>query len=509
MSYYQKYRPSKVVELDLKSVRDGLVASLKSGNLPHAYLFVGPRGAGKTSAARIMAAAVNCEKNEKKIGEPCGKCDICVSIRRGQAVDVMEMDAASHRGIDDIRELRDKIKLAPSQLRKKVYIIDEVHMLTKEAFNALLKILEEPPKHVMFFLCTTEEHKVPETIASRCTRVWFQKANEEEVLRSLNKVIKGEKIKISKEAVKFLIGAVDGSFREGHKLLEQLVSNFKKIEIGQVKELLGMVGGERIEELLDVVERGEAGKIGEIMMNMEDKGIDAINLLKQLLEVSRERLREAGKNRGDVKVWSDLSEELIKAAESLRFSPLPFLPIELALMEVGLKRDKNEEGGDEDGGKKKAVKTEIKKETKKIKEKEETRRVEKTEEINEEMTGEERTNGLMSASLGQVEEEWSKLLTNLCPKYQSIAGLLRSARPKQVEGKYLTVEVFYKFHKDQLEQDSKRKVIEEVANKLWGPVALKCVLSEKPAMAVKTVTVNEVDSKAEDEIVKAAEDIFG
>jgi len=119
-------------------------------------------------------------------------------VAQGKSLDLIEIDAASHRGIDDIRDLRDKIKLAPSRLRKKVYIIDEVHMLTKEAFNALLKILEEPPKHVMFFLCTTEEHKVPETIASRCTRVGFQKANEEEVLRSLNKAIKGEKIEMVK-----------------------------------------------------------------------------------------------------------------------------------------------------------------------------------------------------------------------------------------------------------------------------------------------------------------------
>ncbi len=502
MSYYQKYRPSKVLELDLKRVRESLTASLKSGSLPHAYLFVGPRGAGKTSAARIMAAAVNCKKNEKKIAEPCGKCDACVEIRKGQAVDVLEMDAASHRGIDDIRDLRNKIKLAPSNLRKKVYIIDEVHMLTKEAFNALLKILEEPPKHVMFFLCTTEEHKVPETIASRCTRVGFQKASRDEVMRSLNKAIKGEKIDIDKEAVNFLAGAVDGSFREGHKLLEQLVSNFKKIEIKQVKELLGMVGKNRIVELLDAVEEGEAGKIGKIMMEMEDRGIDAGNLLKQLLEVSRERLRGAGKNKEDIEVWADLSEELIKAAESLRFSPLPFLPIELALMEVGLERkeDKDEDG---DEGKKRVIKTETKKE--KIVETKKPKKVgSRTKEEVEELT-----NGLAETSFGQIEEEWGKLLSNLSPKYRSIAGLLRSAKPKQMEGRYLTVEVFYKFHKDQLEQESKRKVVEEVANKLWGPVALKCVLGEKPVMAVKTVTVNETENKAEEEIVKAAEDIFG
>ena len=503
MSYYQKYRPAKVKELDLKKVRESLTASLASGKLPHAYLFVGPRGAGKTSAARIMAAAVNCEKNEKKVAEPCGKCKTCVSIRKGQAVDVMEMDAASHRGIDDIRQLRDKIKLAPSQLRKKVYIIDEVHMLTKEAFNALLKILEEPPKHVMFFLCTTEEHKVPETIASRCTRIGFQKASPEEVLRSLKKAVKGEKIEVGMEVLRFLAGAVDGSFREGHKLLEQLVSSFKKFGLEEVKDLLGMIGKGSLEELLVAVEEGVPVKVGEMMAEMEEKGMEAANLLKQLLESSRQKLREASRERKDSEVWSDLSEKLIGAAESLRFSPLPLLPIELALMETALERQG--EKGTDGGGKKKAVKT--KREEKKIERVVKTKKeeVKKTEEG----VREEEGNGVIKTSLVQIEEEWGQLLKILSPRYQSIAGLLRSAKPKQVEGKYLTVEVFYKFHKDQLEQESKRRVVEEMANKLWGPMALKCVLGERPVVAVETVEVDERESKVEAEIVKAAEDIFG
>jgi len=265
---------------------------------------------------------------------------------------------------------------------------------------------------------------------------------------------------------------------------------------------LGMIGKDRVEDLLDAVEEGETGRVGEMMMEMEDKGLDAINLLRQLLESSRERLREAGKGKGEVKVWADLSEELIKAAESLRFSPLPFLPIELALMEVGLERKEDNDGGDT--GKKKAVKTEVKKEK-------EIREIEKIEEKVDQVVEEAKkaVNGAVKASLGQIEEEWGQLLSNLSPKYRSIAGLLRSARPKQMEGRYLTVEVFYKFHKDQLEQESKRKVVEEVANKLWGPVALKCVLGEKPGLVVETVAVSEVENKAEEEIVKAAEDIFG
>ena len=174
MSYYQKYRPEKIADLDAVSVREAFSVMMKSGEVAHAYLFVGPRGSGKTSAARILSRLINCEKNytkptaagkvqlNKKLVEPCGECGACKSIKGGSAVDVMEIDAASHRGIDDIRDLREKINLAPAALPVKVYIIDEVHMLTMEAFNALLKTLEEPPKQVLFILCTTEGHKVPE-----------------------------------------------------------------------------------------------------------------------------------------------------------------------------------------------------------------------------------------------------------------------------------------------------------------------------------------------------------
>lgn len=496
MSYYQKYRPAKIAELDLDKVRESLLASLKSDSLPHAYLFVGPRGAGKTSAARIMAAAVNCEKNAKKLAEPCGDCDVCQEIRQGQAVDVMEMDAASHRGIDDIRSLREKIRLAPTRLRKKVYIIDEVHMLTKEAFNALLKVLEEPPEHVMFFLCTTEEHKVPETIASRCTRVVFQKASVKEVLRSLDKVVKGEKIDIDKKAVEFLAESVDGSFREGHKLLEQLVSNFKKIGVDEVKQLLGITGKKRVGELLDYVAEGGSKEIGEVMREIEEEGVDAANLLKDLLVESRQRLRSDNE-----RVWIEVAEVLIRAAENLRFSPLPLLPIEVALIEVSLGRNgEEEEGGG--GGKREVEKKE--KPTKQRKEQAGKKKATKKEEEIDEVV----KDCLIKTSFSQIEKEWGELLKSLAPKYQSIAGLLRSARPKEVEGKYLTVEVFYKFHKDQLEQESKRKVIEEVANKLWGPVALRCVLGERQVVEKKVEEVVDEGSKVEEEIVKAAEDIF-
>ena len=163
-TYYLKYRPNKIKELDLKEVRESLNKIVKSGKISHAFLFSGPKGSGKTSAARIIAKIVNCERRKKNQQEPCSRCEQCKSISQGANIDVIELDAASHRGIDDVRSLRDAVKLAPAKAPKKVYIIDEAHMLTTEASNALLKTLEEPPKHVMFILATTNPEKLIDTI---------------------------------------------------------------------------------------------------------------------------------------------------------------------------------------------------------------------------------------------------------------------------------------------------------------------------------------------------------
>src|SRR5579872_7513583 len=224
--FYRKYRPQKFSDLvGQRDIVETLLAQLASGKIAHGYLFAGPRGSGKTSTARIFAKSVNClSYKDSKFGEPCNKCQSCLAISDGSNLDLFEIDAASNRGIDEIRDLREKIKLSPVSSRFKVYIIDEAHMLTTEAFNALLKTLEEPPKHAIFILCTTASSKLPPTIISRLSRFNFKRATEDEIVAAISKIAKAEKVDIDKEAFFAVAKAADGSFRDAVSLFDQLAS---------------------------------------------------------------------------------------------------------------------------------------------------------------------------------------------------------------------------------------------------------------------------------------------
>lgn len=511
MSFYQKYRSEKVVDLDLDSVRSAFDSMMKSGEVSHAYLFVGPRGLGKTSAARILARLVNCENPTSRkasrgggYAEPCNTCDACVSIKNGSAVDVMEIDAASHRGIDDIRDLREKVNLAPSVLPKKVYIIDEVHMLTTEAFNALLKTLEEPPAHVMFILCTTEAHKVPETIVSRCVRINFTKATTAELVRSLTRVTKGEDLKISKGALEELASGLDGSFREGHKLLEQLANRYQEITVENVRETLKLIGNSQVEAVLTAVRDGKTAAIVAAMEQMEAEGIEAVNLVTKLLEKLKDSIRKeivAGK--APLKLETRLVKKLIKVVPKIKISPLPLLPLELVLEEAALRVEKK--GGE--------VKTDILNAPS-------SPPLEFKRGRGEFSAGDEKpieSTGRIT-DFEQIVSGWRDLLTRLTPRNHSVAGLLRSAKPKEIKDKFLTIEVFYKFHKDQLEQEARRKIIEEEIAKMWGPISVRCVLGEKthgvssenaPSGPPLEFKRGKGESLGDVSGVQAAEEVFG
>ncbi|MBU1499564.1 DNA polymerase III subunit gamma/tau, partial [Patescibacteria group bacterium] len=280
MAFYLTYRPKRIKDLDLAQVRESLTEILGAKEIPHAFLFSGPKGTGKTSSARILAKAVNCPA--KQNSEPCNHCASCQLIESGRSMDLIEIDAASNRGIDDIRELRDKIKLVPSQAKFKVYIIDEVHMLTNEAFNALLKTLEEPPCHAKFVLCTTEPKKLPGTIMSRCWQVNFNKASHGEIKRSLTRVVKGEKLKISEEDLGRIARVADGSFRDAVKILEQLAVSGKVISGKKVSQVLnrGFLTG-NLDEWLVLVYCGETVKALQWLSEAMDQGLNISQFIIQ------------------------------------------------------------------------------------------------------------------------------------------------------------------------------------------------------------------------------------
>lgn len=529
MSFYQKYRSEKIEDLDLTSVRTVFSTMMNSGEIAHAYLFIGPRGLGKTSSARILARLVNCEKNytsgklNRKLVEPCNECDACVSIKNGSAVDVMEIDAASHRGIDDIRDLRDRVNLAPSALPKKVYIIDEVHMLTTEAFNALLKTLEEPPAHVMFILCTTEAHKVPETIVSRCVRVNFTKATTLELVRSLERAVKGEGLKVSGGALEELASGLDGSFREGHKLLEQLANQFSELTVENVRKSLNSVGSGQVEEILNLVRGGETEKIVEVMEGMESGGSDVVSLVTKLLRSLQISIRkDVASGKVPSRTDTRLVKKLIRVISKIKTSPLPLLPLELMLEEEALRHKVGAGGG---GGKvvEKVVVVREKPVEKVVEKSVESKPAEERVEvaaqpiievedvvITEEVTQDKIVS---SVDFEQVVSGWQELISRLTPKNHSVAGLLRSAKPKEIKDKFLTIEVFYKFHKDQLELDARRRAIEEEMSKMWGPISVKCVLGEKGAPNAKVVEARPQISVAaggeNSQGVSEAEEVFG
>jgi DNA polymerase-3 subunit gamma/tau len=476
VSFYQKYRPKKIGELDLQSVRESLESTLKSGKVSHAYLFMGPRGSGKTSTARILAQVVNCEKNQDKkdnLNEPCGKCDSCLSLSSGSSVDVIEIDAASSGLVDDIRDLREKVRLAPVQLPKKVYIIDEVHMVSTAGFNALLKTLEEPPKHAIFILCTTESAKVPETIMSRCARVNFTKASNKEIMASLMKAVKGEGIDIGEEALAEIAEATDGSFREGHKLLEQVAAYGKTIDSGLVLEVLGIVSKVSIKKLLEAARKRESGKIVKIFGEMEKGGIKAQVLAGSLLAEVKITLEE-GLERG-VSVADELKliDELIEATDKIKVSPLPLLPLEIALLTLAI----------DDGG---GGKTVPKAETPAQQEvKEDVIKTSSTENAISEDISVDKSNVVVQnydgplVGIDRVKTEWMDFLNVMSGSCGSLAGMLRLVSPVDVKGKSITLSVTSRFQQDMLERDVKKKLIEEQMSKIWGPMTFKCVLGEK------------------------------
>jgi DNA polymerase-3 subunit gamma/tau len=316
----RRYRPQQFGDLvGQEPVAKALLNALASNRVAHAYLFTGARGVGKTSTARILAKALNCEKGPT--AKPCDECEICKAITSGEDVDVLEIDGASNRGIDEVRELRRNVGFRPSRARYKIYIIDEVHMLTKEAFNALLKTLEEPPAHVKFIFATTEVQKIPVTILSRCQRFDFAGIGTSRIVERLSEVVKGEQMQADDDALEWVARRAGGSMRDAQSLLDQLLafSEGNKLTLDMVHRLLGTANDDRIVALADAIVNKDAQRALTLFGQAADEGLQLGELLDQLLDYWRDLMIVscAGADGRDLSVASRHSATIAEQAKSL------------------------------------------------------------------------------------------------------------------------------------------------------------------------------------------------
>lgn len=353
----RKWRPMLFEDVvGQEHVTRTLMNALKNGRVAHAYIFAGPRGVGKTTTARLLAKAVNCA--QQPAVNPCNQCQSCRSITEGTSMDVIEIDGASNRGIDEIRNLRENIKFAPAASRYKIYIIDEVHMLTKEAFNALLKTLEEPPAHAIFIFATTEIHRVPLTILSRCQRFDFKRIPVQHIRQQLRRIMDAEKIEVDDDALLLVARKADGSMRDAESILDQMISFSEgKITAELVRRSLGLIDEEMFFEFTDLMEQKEAGNILKYANKILASGHDVMDFVNGLQEHFRNLLiarslqdtrmldvsdyyRE--KYMADAQKYRE--EDLIHiisiigdAGQKLKYSVFPQLTLELLLLKLAFK----------------------------------------------------------------------------------------------------------------------------------------------------------------------------
>lgn len=496
----RKYRPKDFDEVcGQKHITDVLKKAIKENKVAHAYIFSGPRGTGKTSVARILARALNCETGAT--AKPCGKCDTCKSISAGTCLDVLEIDGASNRGIDEIRNLRENVNLTPAKATFKIYIIDEVHMLTTEACNALLKTLEEPPAYVKFLFATTAPEKIMPTILSRCQRFNFQPFRREEVETKLKDICEKEGFSIEDDALKQIYGFSGGSLRDALGILDQLIVNAddNKITYLNVKDFLGLIEETSLNEILTSLRQGDVKTTIILFHRLLEEGKDPALILDGLIKKLKnvilhkigqtdvsftdedKRLTGLFKN-AEVETMLNAVSLIIEYKERLRRENLPVVLSEILFLKISrLMGDKNtaafqkkEPAAEnvphetkEKNNDTKNIFTSVQVETKPA--------IEKTEKTKEEFTLPESTD---------IMTKWSMVRSEIKKSKPTLEAALREGTPLKVEGDTLFINFgkSYAFHKSMVEKPANVKLVEKTLSRITGGQNIKVnfILENKP-----------------------------